>query len=282
MRLTRRGRLTVTLAVAAVLVLSAAFVLTRTPAGTVLGIAPAPPPCSITVAGETQEWSWESARTATTVAGVGARIGATLNGVAAALDRTVEGEEAITTGAARATYRLLPDVANPPPGSLALARALLGYDGPALVCTVPTFNLGNRTGVMLPREDPGETGLTPRAARLRAEMGEVFGKQTLGGFAPQGVRSGHIDGSAHYDGRAVDVFFRPINDENKRRGWLVAHWLVAHAQELDLATVIFDRHIWTSRQSVVGWRDYQHPEGPTDNPILLHQDHVHVDVREGG
>ncbi len=80
----------------------------------------------------------------------------------------------------------------------------------------------------------------------------------------------------------MDVFFRPIGPENRRRGWLLAQWLVAHAERLQLATVIFDQRIWSSRQSLLGWRDYQHPDGPTDNPILLHQDHVHLDVREGG
>jgi hypothetical protein len=281
MRLTRRGRLTVTLTVVTVLLLATTYALTRTRAGTVLGIAPDPPPCSITAGGETRKWSQESAMTATTVAGVGARIGATLNGVAAALDRTVNADEAITPAAARATYRLLPDQARPAAASLALARALLGYHGPALVCAVPALDLGNRTGITLPREDPGGTGLTPRADRVRATMREVFGKQTLGGFAPEGVRSGHIDGSAHYEGRAIDVFFRPVTVESNRDGWLLGQWLVAHAQELELATVIFDRRIWSWRFSVAGWRDYQHPDGPTDNPILLHQDHVHLDVREG-
>jgi hypothetical protein len=282
MRLTRRGRLTVTLTVVTVLMLATTYTLTRTRAGTALGITPQPPPCSISVGGEVRKWSLESAMNATTVAGVGARIGATLNGVAAALDRTVDAEVAMTPAAVRATYRLLPDEAAPAPRSLALARALLGHDGPALVCAVPLLNLSTRTGETTPREDPGATGLTPRAERVRVAMGEVFGRQTLGGFAPEGVRSGHIEGSAHYEGRAVDVFFRPINDENNRDGWLLAQWLVAHAQQLELATVIFDRQIWTWRQSVVGWREYHHPDGPTDNPILQHQDHVHLDVREGG
>jgi hypothetical protein len=57
---------------------------------------------------------------------------------------------------------------------------------------------------------------------------------------------------------------------------------VAHAEQLSVATVIFDRSIWSAHRSVSGWRDYEHPGGPTDNPILLHEDHVHVDVVEGG
>lgn len=125
-------------------------------------------------------------------------------------------------------------------------------------------------------EGPG--GLTPRAERLRAEVEAAFGPQSLGGFAPGGVRDGHIEGSAHYEGRAVDVFFRPVTPENKARGWVLAHWLVAHAQELDVAVVIFDRRIWSAGQSSQGWRTYEHPSGDLANPILAHEDHVHVDV----
>jgi hypothetical protein len=113
-------------------------------------------------------------------------------------------------------------------------------------------------------------------------MRAVYGKQILGGFAPDGVDSGHIEGSAHYEGRALDVFFRPVTAENQRLGWQQAMWAVAHAERLDLATVIFDRRIWTARRSLQGWRDYRHPSGATDNPVLLHEDHVHVDVVEGG
>jgi hypothetical protein len=67
-------------------------------------------------------------------------------------------------------------------------------------------------------------------------------------------------------------------DQSAARGWRLAHWLVAHAQELDVAVVIFDRQIWSARRSPQGWRPYAHPSGDTDNPVLAHEDHVHVDV----
>jgi hypothetical protein len=282
MQLTRRGRLTVTMSVTVVLLAGiTAYVLARTSVGTALGVPVAPPPCTITVGGETRDWSREQAMTATTVAGVGVRIEATVNGVAAAVEAALAGDSAdvaMDPTAARAVYRALPDRASPRPDSVALARALLGYEGRALTCTMASFGLGGGP----PREDPGPLGLTARAETLRLAMREVFGKQTLGGFEPKGVASGHIDGSAHYEGRAIDVFFRPVTAANQARGWAQATWAVAHAERLAVATVIFDRSVWSARGSVSGWRDYHYPGGPTENPILLHEDHVHVDVVEGG
>lgn len=124
------------------------------------------------------------------------------------------------------------------------------------------------------------TGLTPRAERLREAMAEVFGAQSLGGFAPGGVDQGHGAESTHYDGRAIDIFFRPVTEENRREGWLLAHWLVAHAEDLDVQYVIFDDRFWSVHSSRGQWQDYDAPE--PGNEILRHLDHVHVDVLRGG
>jgi hypothetical protein len=217
--------------------------------------------------------------TVTTVAAVGHRIGATGNGVAAAVARALKhvDEQVVDAERARAIYRALPNSTRPSGAAQAVADALLGGAGPALTCTVPVFEAARG----LSAEEPGATGLTPRAEAVRLAMRDVFGKQILGGFAPGGVSTGHMEGSAHYEGRAIDVFFRPISAANTARGWLQAQWLVAHATQLDIATVIFDRQVWTASRSLSGWRDYGAPDGPTDNPVLLHEDHVHVDVHEG-
>ncbi len=218
--------------------------------------------------------------TATTVAAVGVRIGATDNGVAAAVRRSldVRADAYLGPDQARQVYRELPDRARPSQEALATARALLGADGPALTCTVPALTSGAGLGV----ETPTGTGLTPRADALRREMRTAFGPQSLGGFDPAGVTSGHVAGSAHYEGRAIDVFFRPISAANTRLGWVQAQWAVAHAERLRVATVIFDKQVWSAQRSLSGWRDYAYPDGPTDNPVLLHEDHVHVDVERGG
>ena len=277
MRLTRRGRLTVTTAVAVLLVVVVALALTRTPLGPLLGLGDRPP-CTLDTGGEELHWSFAEAATATTVAGVGTRIGATENGVAAAVRRSLapEPDRPLAADAAREVYRRLPDVARPGDQALGVGRALLGARGAALTCVLPVLDPTD-LGV----EQPGDLGLTPRADRVRTDMRAVFGKQILGGFAPEGVTSGHIERSAHYEGRALDVFFRPVTPENTRLGWQQALWAVAHADALQVETVIFDRQIWTAARSVQGWRGYVHPDGPTDNPVLLHEDHVHVDVERG-
>jgi hypothetical protein len=135
------------------------------------------------------------------------------------------------------------------------------------------------------KETAGATGLTPRAARVRSDVENAFGSLPMGGFAPGGVSSGHGTGSAHYEGRAVDIFFRPVNDTNRRYGWAVASYLVANAARLHIATVIFDGRIWSvGRSSESGWRAY-HPPNPSTDPateaVLEHRDHVHVDVAGG-
>ncbi|MDF1603956.1 hypothetical protein [Nocardioides sp. YIM 152315] len=125
-----------------------------------------------------------------------------------------------------------------------------------------------------------DSGLTKRADVVRREVAAVFGDPPVGGFAPGGVTTGHMKGSAHYEGRAVDVFVRPVSAENKIRGWAIAQYLVAQADRLGVRTVIFDGRIWTAEKSGDGWRRYDPPERSGDRAILEHRDHVHVDVHE--
>lgn len=157
----------------------------------------------------------------------------------------------------------------------ALASALTGYStGGQFSCVV-------RNGSDLQEQRPRDNGLTRRADAVRRDVLRAFGDLPLGGFAPEGVRDGHKDGSTHYEGRAVDIFVRPINEANNRLGWAIAQYVVAHADRLEVQTVIFDGRIWTARRSTQGWRDYDPPDRPGDRAVLEHRDHVHVDVHEG-
>ncbi|HEY0643707.1 MAG TPA: hypothetical protein VGD39_09830 [Nocardioides sp.] len=155
----------------------------------------------------------------------------------------------------------------------ALASALTGNSPRAMWCDVP----GDADEAP---DDLDETGLVARATAVRRDLEARFGTLSLGGFEPEGVSSGHMEGSAHYEGRAIDVFFRPINAENNQRGWALATYLVANADRLDIKTLIFDDRIWhAGSRSDDGWTDYRVPSSSRgDRAILEHRDHVHVDV----
>jgi hypothetical protein len=153
-----------------------------------------------------------------------------------------------------------------------LASALTGQSFHAFSCSVDD-DADAASGKLT------KIGLTRRAAAVRREVEAVFGDLPLGGFAAGGVRDGHMEGSAHYDGRAIDIFVRPISEQNKERGWAIAQYLVAQADRLDVQTVIFDDRIWRAgSRSDDGWRDYDPPRSSGDRAILEHRDHVHVDV----
>ncbi len=155
-----------------------------------------------------------------------------------------------------------------------VATALTGRARAAFTC-------GHGGGLDAASPELGPQGLTARAAVVRRDLDRAFGRQSVGGFAPGGVSAGHMRGSAHYAGRAVDVFFRPVDARNRARGWAVAHYLVAHAERLAVSTVIFDDRIWTARRSGEGWRDYAVDTRGRPRrvaAVLEHRDHVHVDV----
>lgn len=155
-----------------------------------------------------------------------------------------------------------------------LASALTGETRPgAFTCVVRHASTTDSTEL-------SPAGLTARAGAVRRELVGAFGELALGGFRPGGVTSGHMSGSTHYEGRAIDVFVRPINDANNERGWAIAAYLVAQAERLRIQNVIFDDRIWTAGgRSEQGWRDYRTPSSSSGDPdILEHRDHVHVDV----
>jgi hypothetical protein len=152
-----------------------------------------------------------------------------------------------------------------------LASALTGQSKAALSCTVNTESM--------PSEKAGRNGLTTRAEKVRKDLVTTFGKLSTGGYEPGGVTTGHMEGSAHYEGRAVDIFVKPISAANTVKGWAMAQYLVARADHLGIRTVIFSDKIWTAGgKSDDGWRDYTAPDRPGNKDTLRHLDHVHVDV----
>lgn len=188
---------------------------------------------------------------------------------------TVDGYQKMKiTEAAQAVQRsAFPDAyADHEADGRAVASTLSGYSPAGLTCVV------HEDGVSA--EKATANGLTNRANAVRHDVEQAFGALPMGGFAPGGVKSGHMSGSAHYQGRAIDIFFRPVDSDNRRRGWAVAQYLVANARRLDVEHVIFDGRVWTAGSSSEdGWQPYTVPKSAAgDRAILEHRDHVHVDV----
>lgn len=180
---------------------------------------------------------------------------------------------AVTVAAQKVQRSAYPDAyADHEEDARILASALTGNSRAAFWCEISAPDAGPTALT--------DTGLTMTAQDVRDEVSEVFGSIPVGGFEPGGVATGHMSKSAHYSGRAVDFFFRPINGANKRAGWALASWLVAHADRLGIRTVIFDDRIWQAgASSDEGWRNYAVPSTSSgDRKILEHRDHVHMDV----
>lgn len=130
----------------------------------------------------------------------------------------------------------------------------------------------------LPAEQMGADGLTPRTRRVLVEIVQAFGVTEIGGFCPGGCTSGHIAGSDHYSGRAVDVMLLPLTEANRRLGDRIASWLVANSRDLAISYVIWRDSIWSLDRAAEGWRGYSHPSGSTST-TLRHLDHIHVSAQ---
>ncbi|MGH3341904.1 MAG: hypothetical protein ACRDPK_03290 [Carbonactinosporaceae bacterium] len=279
-------RVVAAIAVVATLAASAAYLVARGASGgaragndRTMGVAPAPDltpldECVVDLGARQRALSSVEARAATSLIAYGMRHGVPEVSVARALDRAFTRQPGFSLGPRRTreVFEGLPK-GPPSPDGLALVRALDGTRAAALTCRYVTPDRNDQR--------LEANGLTPRANELRRAFVGVFGRLPMGGFAPGGVDSGHVDGSSHYEGRAIDVFFRPASEPNQRRGWVFANWLTAHAEQYSVLSVIYDDHIWTVWASAVGWRDYLHPSGDTTDPVLRHLDHVHVAVVGG-
>jgi len=123
-----------------------------------------------------------------------------------------------------------------------------------------------------PSGSAAERGLRPAALRgLRCVKATFPWIRSMGGVGSRPNKSDHPAG------RAVDFMIPAWNTrEGRARGWQVAHWLQAHAAELDVKYLIYDDHVWRAYRPSQGWTRYTHPNGATTNPTLRHLDHVHL------
>ncbi len=162
------------------------------------------------------------------------------------------------------------------PTATRLAEALKGAGAADITCTpdVEPVSAHTATGGWPPQQ-MGPDGLTPRTRYLRDLIKSGFGETNLGGWCPGGCTTGHIEGSDHYTGHAIDVMILPHTDpERIADGNRIATWAVANADQLAIKYLIWRSRIWTPNE---GWHAYTHPSG-SSGPTLAHANHVHLSV----
>lgn len=126
------------------------------------------------------------------------------------------------------------------------------------------------------RYDPAGTvcskGPQPGATALMMWLlGSYPEAKSLGIFNCRPTRGG-TKLSLHGEGRALDVAFPLTKYEDANpTGTALAHRLVAHADELGVQLVIFNRKIWSANRANENWRAYTGSAGP-------HLDHLHVEL----
>ncbi len=142
-----------------------------------------------------------------------------------------------------------------------------------------TMALTGARGGGWPAEQMGPDGLTPRTRYVRDLIASGFGETNMGGWCPGGCTDGHVEGSDHYTGHAIDVMILPYTDPTRiADGDRIATWLTANAQQLAVKYVIWRALIWSPGE---GWRPYTHPSGSNLTLIKLVRTPGSVDEREG-
>lgn len=116
-----------------------------------------------------------------------------------------------------------------------------------------------------------EYGLDDDALAAGQMVAGIWGVTDIGGYST----SGHVSGSDHYTGNALDIMLTPVTEESIERGWEIAHWLEDHAEELNVKYMIFNGQIWKAYDAEAGWQPYSHPTGGTSDEYA-HHDHIHV------
>jgi hypothetical protein len=122
-----------------------------------------------------------------------------------------------------------------------------------------------------------ESMITATTQRMLDTVIPLFGQ----GYGVGCYRSGE-DGGEHPRGRACDfIMASPLNTmptpEYLAHGWALCNFLIAHAGELHVRYIIWQKRIWFPAS---GWGPYTRYDGVTQGDLLRlnHYDHVHVSL----
>jgi hypothetical protein len=131
-----------------------------------------------------------------------------------------------------------------------VASALSGYSPAAFSCVVHAFDGASQRR--------SAKGLTTRASAVRRAVTRAFGPMPM---ASRTASSGAVRG------RTLSIPLRPGTADNRRRGWVLASYVVANASRLSIERVTFDGRVWhAGPPSAHGWRTLppKRPSGARD------------------
>ncbi|MFJ3927221.1 hypothetical protein [Streptomyces sp. NPDC090022] len=101
---------------------------------------------------------------------------------------------------------------------------------------------------------------------VRRELVQAFGAGAaprIGAPGTAGAPGSH--GQAVGSGGSTEISLA-VNGQNKRRGWELAHWAVAHADELGIQRVSYDSKAWLAGLNRGAWVDKNPGKGGDDDP----------------
>lgn len=108
---------------------------------------------------------------------------------------------------------------------------------------------------------------------LRAQFPVIH---DVGGYVCRQNTANTANTSVHGLGRALDLMIRRLPDGSADpRGDEVAQWLIDHADEIGVQTIIWNRSIWSVGRTGTGsLRAYTGPSS--------HTDHIHMELNAAG
>lgn len=151
--------------------------------------------------------------------------------------------------------------------AVTLSAALGGREPASMSCTFLPAQ-------QVPVQAAGNTGLTARAQSVHDNLRTDFGSQLRTRAGTQG------------NGRALDALLTGAATRREQQGWAIAQWAIAHADALDIDTVIFDGKTWSRSRSADGWRPYPastatHGGQTTVSATTAYADRVYIEVAAG-
>ncbi|MEU9998450.1 hypothetical protein [Streptomyces sp. NPDC050848] len=147
------------------------------------------------------------------------------------------------------------------PDAALLAAALTGRSAAALSCTTS-------------KVDPGRPG---DPAKVRAELVRAFGekvapKTTAGADAGGSSGRNAGGGTGAKGGAAPAVLSVPVvatPGTGARRGWELAHWAVARADDLRIAEVTYGGKVWRASDVSGTWTKSRTPDGTAADAVRI-------------